>query len=246
MECPPGNDDTFGPQYCNSFDFTLLFEQSCLQLIPCAIFLLALPQRILSLHVRNVKTSKIGILAAKITAILMLTAVNLILLVSWCSWPSYRTKASFPAAILSLLASIGLLYLSILEHSRSIRPSSMINAYVLFSLALEIPQSRTLWLRPFPRLISALFTSSLGIKLVILVLEAHNKRRILLASYLAHAPELLVSLYERTVLWWLNALFIDGYRGNIPFDRLFDIDDALASGKIEEIFWQSWLRCEIG
>lgn len=39
-------DDSFGPHLPGYFDFTLLFEQSLLSLVPTGIFLLAWPWRI--------------------------------------------------------------------------------------------------------------------------------------------------------------------------------------------------------
>lgn len=51
-------DDSFGPAIssnCRSFDFTLLFEQSVLSLLPSAIFLLVVPFRLWYLLRTNVK-----------------------------------------------------------------------------------------------------------------------------------------------------------------------------------------------
>lgn len=54
-------DDYFGPHRVNSFDFTLLFEQSILSLLPTGLFLLLVPLRLFLLR-NNEKVSKIGIL----------------------------------------------------------------------------------------------------------------------------------------------------------------------------------------
>lgn len=57
--CPEGFDDTFGPwagPVCRGgFDFTLLFEESILSILPQCIFLLILPIRIGQLMKEDVK-----------------------------------------------------------------------------------------------------------------------------------------------------------------------------------------------
>jgi ATP-binding cassette subfamily C (CFTR/MRP) protein 1 len=240
MSCLQDGDNTFGPQFCSKFDFTLLFEQSCFQIPPCAMLLLCLPLRIPQLHTQDIKIIKNKISGSKIAAILFLTATQLALLICWGLLPSFRTKASVPATALSFSASLALLYLSTLEHTRSVRPSSIINIYTLFSLLLDTPQARTLWIRRFPMPLPAIFIAGMALKALVLFLEARSKRKWLLHPYRVHAPEILVSIYNRTVLWWLNPLFLEGYQGIISFDRLFSIDKGLASSELERKFFRHW------
>ncbi|EMC91438.1 hypothetical protein BAUCODRAFT_39613 [Baudoinia panamericana UAMH 10762] len=244
MDCPPAADDIFGPAVhgCrDDFDFTLLFEQSFFQIAPCALLLLLLPVRAYQLKRKNVKTLGTGMRTLKQTAIVSLAATQLALLVVWSLTPTYRTKASVPAATLSFLASVALLFLSSAEHTRSVRPSSLINTYMLFSLVLDIPQTRTLWLRSgLPRSVPALFTAGLAAKTLILCLEARTKRRALFPPYKIYAPEALVSLYDRTTLWWINPLFLEGYKGLISFEKLYPIDQDLSSQQVEDDFQSRW------
>lgn len=239
MECPPGSDDSFGPRYCNQFDFTLLFEQSFFQIAPCALLLISIPWRASQLRRQNVQTKPTGMRIMKQTAIGTLAATQLALLIVWSVTPMFRTKASIPAALLSFLASLALLYLSSIEHTRSIRPSSTINVYILFSLLFDVPQARTLWLRPdCPRSIAGVFTAGLAAKTLILYLEA--RRKSLLSPHRIYAPEAVVNLYDRTLLWWMNGLFLQGYRGIISFEKLYPIDSGLGSTQIETKFLKIW------
>lgn len=242
MPCPLEADNTFGPAVgggCrNDFDFTLLFEQSFFQLAPCALLLLLVPIRASQLRKQGVKVLRNGLQSVKQLAILLLACTQLALLILWSLTPMYRTKASIPAAVLSFLASLSLLYLSGLEHARTVRPSSLINFYVLFSLLFDIPQTRTLWLRRGPRSLPALFTAGVAAKAVVLFLEAKNKRRALFPPYKLYPPEALVSLYDRTALWWLNPMFWSGYRGILSIDKLYPVDMDLHSENIELIFQQ--------
>ena len=130
MDCKLSADDAFGPAVhgCRSnFDFTLLFEQSFFQIAPSALLLLLLPLRATQLYRQGVKTLYSGAQWLKQIAIIILAGTQLALVALWASSPNIRTKASIPAAVLSFSASLALLVLSSMEHSRSIRPSSLIN-----------------------------------------------------------------------------------------------------------------------
>jgi hypothetical protein len=81
-------------------------------------------------------------------------------------------------------------------------------------------------------------------KIIVLYLETRNKRGSLLPPYRFYAPEALVSIYDRVILWWLNPLFLQGYRSVISFDNLFSIDSELSSGQNEEIFNNLWSKRE--
>ncbi|EME39111.1 hypothetical protein DOTSEDRAFT_28299 [Dothistroma septosporum NZE10] len=152
----------------------------------------------------------------------------------------YRTRTSIPAATISFLASLSLLYLSGIEHAKSVRPSTLINLWVLFSLILDLPQTRTLWLRPGTRALPAIFTVGVSAKAVVLYLEARSKRRSLVPAYRLYAPEALVNLYDRTALWWLNPLFWIGYNGHLSTEKLFAVDAALAAEQVQNSFEAAW------
>jgi len=241
MSCSYVRDDFFGPQYCRAFDFTLLFEQSFLQIAPCAVLLLYLPGRLLRLKRQSVKVLKAKTRIAKPLALLVLIGTQIALVVAWVLVGSLRTRASIPSAVLSLLASMALLYLSNLEHLRSTRPSSTINAFVFTTIVLDVPQCRSLWLRYSPGALPVVFTMSMIAKAVVLYLEARSKKSILLVPYRLYGPEVLVNLYDRTVLWWLNPLFIRGYKGLITYKELFTIDPDLASERNEKTFLDRWV-----
>ena len=79
-------------------------------------------------------------------------------------------------------------------------------------------------------------------KTVILILEARSKRRALFPAYRLSAPEVLVSLYDRTVLWWLNPLFVMGFRSNISLQSIYPVDSALSSENLEQRFQNVWRK----
>ncbi|KIM99556.1 hypothetical protein OIDMADRAFT_125496 [Oidiodendron maius Zn] len=111
-----------------------------------------------------------------------------------------RTRATLVAATLSVLDGLALCFLSHSEHNHSIRPSTIINAYLLLTLPFDAARARTLWLGRATRPVAAAFTSALGIKLIILITEAMEKRSILLDRYRHTSP-------EATIGWGLTAAF---------------------------------------
>jgi ATP-binding cassette subfamily C (CFTR/MRP) protein 1 len=243
MFCPLEADDILWPltDGCReNFDFTLLFEECFFQIIPSALLLLSTPPRAVHLFRQHARISRTGMRSVKQCCIVLLSCTQLAMLVTWSLEPVYRTHASIPAAALSIIASLALLFLSSIEHVRSIKPSTIINTYVFFSVLLDTAQLRTLWLRPGPRILPAIFTASFVAKTACLFLEARSKRGLLSLPDLMSAPEMLVSLYDRTILLWLNPLFRLGFKDSIPSQGLFPIDSDLASDGLDRKFQDIW------
>jgi ATP-binding cassette subfamily C (CFTR/MRP) protein 1 len=200
------------------------------------------PLRLSRLKRQSVKILKAKKRIAKTLALLVLIGTQVALIVAWALAGTLRTRASIPSAVLSLLASMALLYLSNVEHLRSTRPSSTINAFVFITIVLDVPQCRSLWLRYSPGALPVIFTMSMIAKAIVLYLEARNKKSILLVPYGFYGPEVLVNLYDRTLLWWLNPLFIRGYKGLITYKELFTIGPDMASARNEKAFLDRWVK----
>jgi ATP-binding cassette subfamily C (CFTR/MRP) protein 1 len=78
--CLPTADDVFGPVVSGcrqNFDFTLLFEQSILTLVPAALLLLVAPLRLLQLYKASVKTRPASVGQIKLVSCLKLNRMLL-------------------------------------------------------------------------------------------------------------------------------------------------------------------------
>ncbi|KAF8857368.1 putative multidrug resistance protein [Acephala macrosclerotiorum] len=169
---------------------------------------------------------------------MLLAGIQLGLLICWSR---YRvTRATVPSAILSFLASVFVLFLSRFEHSRAVRPSSLIIAYLLVSVTFDAVQVRTLFLWHDERAILGLLTTSVGLKLVLLLFESMNKRRYLRAPYNTYPPESTSGLLGRSFFWWLNPMLATGFRTLMTLDDLFVPDKALQSAPLGEKMKESW------
>jgi ATP-binding cassette subfamily C (CFTR/MRP) protein 1 len=157
------------------------------------------------------------------------------------SQSSFRTRASLPAALLALAAALGLYLLSYIEHTKSIRPSSIIDAYLLLTLPFDAAQLRTRWLRGGANVAeNGIASALLGVKLLVLISEATEKRRLLFAPYADPSPEATSGLYSRGLFWWLNPLFRLGFRNVVNDDDLFAADGDLLSKSLETRFNKHW------
>ena len=249
----PSADNAFGPAIganCRStFDFTLLFEQTILTIAPASILLLLAPPRIWHLLRSSTKTLPNPIGSIKALFAVALIALQLAILALWT--PRSGTKASIPSSALSLIASLAILLLSTLEHTRSIRPSFLLTIYLLSSLTFDIAQARTLFLRnhdSFPSnpnpTIPGIFVASIAVKLVLLALEARSKRAYLQQPYKTFPPEATSGVLNRSVFWWLNPLFVGGWRKILGLEDLYGIDrDLMAEGLLERMEG-AWEKCK--
>ncbi|ETS74387.1 hypothetical protein PFICI_14253 [Pestalotiopsis fici W106-1] len=265
-------DDTFGPVVASScrggFDFTLLFEQTVLGILPAAIFALSAASRLLYLvlHSTDAKTHAgslrllklvgslpwsslqvscpaLKICHFKVTATI-LAALQVALLILWCKAPPLnRTAASLPSAALNLFAAVELLALTWVEDVKSVRPSSLLNIYLVSTVFFDAVQVRTLYLQsPANTALAAVFTFTITVKLVLLFLEGQSKTTSLTPPYQGLPPESTSSIINRSFLWWVNDLFYSGLRSILTLDDLYVLDGKLASAPLHAAIAQAWQR----
>lgn len=162
-------------------------------------------------------------------------------------WSLAQNTSSYHASILAcalgLVAAGCLSVLSHLQHTRTIRPSSIINSYLFFSIIFDVVQARTLWLRPStPVAISCVFSGALATKLAMAYLEAKEKRPILEPFDVKPSPESTASLYNRSVFWWLNQLFLTGFRNTLTMNDLYPLPPDMASALLRDRLARTWSR----
>jgi hypothetical protein len=79
------------------------------------------------------------------------------------------------------------------------------------------------------KFVAAVFTSAVRSKVTILILEAVEKRSILLDWYRYSSPEVAFGIYSRSFFWWLNNLMTTSFRRVITHQDLYPIDNGMAS-----------------
>ncbi|GJC98969.1 hypothetical protein ColKHC_07795 [Colletotrichum higginsianum] len=242
--CISQGDYDFGPVVdpcVRKFDFTLLFEDTILSIIPSAIFFVLAALRILSLRSQPNVAGNVFRLV-KLVLICILTVIAVALTALWAREEGLplNSKAAIAAAVLSIIDGLAAAALSFTEHSRSVGPSLLLSAFLVLSTIFHGVRLRTLWLKSVGVLIASLSTASLALKLVILVLEEQSKRRWIIGDKEAWSSEETAGLSNRIGFHWLNVLLLKGYSAALSIAKLPIIDSKLLSESLWERIGLKW------
>lgn len=175
-------------------------------------------------------------------AIVIYIGLELTLLVLAAIGSVYTTSIFMASSVLKLVAALLMTTVSVIDHSRSPRPSILLNCYLFLTLLLDIAQTRTLLLLSGShpeRTYSIIFTASMALKAVILLLEANPKSRWITWNEKEHSPEETSSIFSLGVLFWMNEMFLRGYRKTLTMDDLYPLDISLNTKLLHEKFSQN-------
>ena len=77
-----------------------------------------------------------------------------------------------------------------------------------------------------------------------MLLEAKEKREILLPKYQSLSSEVVSGIYNTWFFWWLNPLFLRGYKKALTIDQLFRVDEGLAPNDEGRGLLAEWRKCK--
>ncbi|KAL4782982.1 P-loop containing nucleoside triphosphate hydrolase protein [Aspergillus varians] len=234
------------PSSCRGgFDFSLLFEEVILGILPLAIIVLILPWRIWHLFQKPRKVVPSALIYTKLSIWICLGIMQLGLTTQWARPSTPRTDASVAVNAVLTSALFLLCLLSYAEHNFSTRPSFLLNVYLFVTLLFDIAKTRTLWLRQTGgtgETIAALTSVTVALKLVLFLLEAVEKRSILRVHYKAYPPEAIGGIINQSFFWWLNPLFQKGLSQSLAVDDLFALDKQLSSKRLHSTLETAWSK----
>lgn len=141
--------------------------------------------------------------------------LQIILIALWST--TSRTRTSIPNAVITLIGFLSFAILSYFEHQRTIRPSILLQIYLL-TVVFDAARTRTLWLQENTSLASVT-TTALIIKLLLLLVESQKDV----------SSEATSGLFGRSLFLWLNKLLRTGYRQSLSIDDLLPLDKHLTS-----------------
>ncbi|OAQ99680.1 hypothetical protein LLEC1_04113 [Akanthomyces lecanii] len=223
------------------FDFNLRFEQVFLSIIPSTIFIIASLWRALSKARQPAVVVAPVFQATKVAVTAVYAVLELALLVVAAGGGFRTTPMLLASSVLKLVAALLMVVLSFTDHSKSARPSVVLNIYVFFTLILDAAQARTLFLlssgNHHELTYSALFVAAVAVKLVVLLLESQRKTRwVRWADEKEHSPEETSGVFSLGVFFWLNGLFLVGYKKVMAISDLFPLDSTLDSRRLHAAF----------
>lgn len=129
--------------------------------------------------------------------------------------------------------------LSVVDHSRSPRPSVLLTSYLFLTLLPDVAQTRTLFLSSDdkPELTySSLFCAAIIFKVGILLLEAQQKSRWVSWDEKEHSPEETSGIFSLGVFFWLNKMFLTGYKKVMGIEDLYPLDSAFDAKLLHDKF----------
>lgn len=119
--------------------------------------------------------------------------------------------------------------LSFVEHSRSLRPSILLNVYLFFTVLFDAVLSRTLLLVATSPAFNRLFTAAIGIKITVLILEAQGKQIWASPDDRNTSPEETCGPFSIAAFYWLNQLLLRGSRKILMMEDLYPLDRSLVA-----------------
>ncbi|KAK5989321.1 ABC multidrug transporter B [Cladobotryum mycophilum] len=242
--CSIAVEDVFGPVVSatclGGFDFTLLFEESILTTIPLGIAGAWSIWRLLHLRHEVAKVKSSWLLACKMVAFAVYTALLITLLALWAPRGAPKTRLTVACVALTVAFSFLLSVVSYFEHIRSVRPSTVLIVYLGTSLVLDLARVRTLFFIPEVNTIAKVSLASFVVKLFIFMLEITEKRHLLRDEWKKASPEETSSTLNRAMFIWLNGVFIKGFRTLLTVNALAPLDSEILSASKPTALMEEW------
>ncbi|KAI1380494.1 ABC multidrug transporter [Hypoxylon crocopeplum] len=242
--CKDTNDQSFGPNVVGcrgDFDFTVKFEQLFFSITPSVIFIVASLWRTALLIRRPIMVDAPMLRLAKLGVLVSYASLELSLLILVAVLSFGASDVDIASCVLRLVAALSMVGLSYFDHSKSLRPSIFLSAYLFWTLLFDIAQVRTYWLASSTRpetAFAAIFTTALAMKVVMLLLEAQRKTKWIVWDSKDHSPEETSGIYSLGVYFWLNQLFLEGYRKVLEISDLYPLDQNMAAKRLSQRFEQ--------
>ncbi|EFR04178.1 canalicular multispecific organic anion transporter 1 [Nannizzia gypsea CBS 118893] len=237
-------DNSFGPitnDCYRGWDFTLLFENAILSMIPSFLLLAAGFGRLIYLQgqIKLVLARRFQLFKAG--AHLVYGMLQVALLASWSIHDTLRSWSSISAAALSLVTFAILLLLSYFEHGRNIKPSSTLLIYLFFSMIFDVTRTRTLFLIKPYSVLSVLSITSTAMKAFILGLESWEKAKYIQRPVcVPYGPEDTSSILNRGIFFWLNLLLLNGARSTLLPKDLYCLAQGMDADSLSSPFLTIW------
>ncbi|KAN0106752.1 P-loop containing nucleoside triphosphate hydrolase protein [Hyaloscypha variabilis] len=213
-----------------------LFENYLFVLLPASCFVSGVCLRTWALISRETITRQSWVQRAKIALSVLNVGLSVGgLVLSFRSAEGHAASSIAPLSV-AVVASIGIVILSVLEHLRSSRPSDLLQIYLLVVATENAYQvSKTACIHGTPGVI-AFWVVKIVLVLVLLVLESLHKTSVVLSPTGKVSIDDLSGFFSRRLFWWLLPLFKKGYRGQLDQLDLFGLSDRLRPKEIQEKF----------
>ncbi|TEY70433.1 hypothetical protein BOTCAL_0103g00160 [Botryotinia calthae] len=221
------------------FDFSIQFEQLFFSIIPSALFIVIACWRMVSRARKPTVVNAPGFQLVKVGAIVTYVALEISLLILAAVGSLHVSSMFVAESALTLVAGLCMIPLSAIDHSRSPRPSVVLNSYLFFTLLLDAAQARTLFLSSDNEsglVYNSIFIAALALKCVILLLESRQKSKWVSWNEKEHSPEETSGIFSLGVFFWLNKMFLMGYNKVLEIEDLYPLDSSFDAKLLHDGF----------
>ncbi|KAL1621164.1 hypothetical protein SLS54_005659 [Diplodia seriata] len=126
----------------------------------------------------------------------------------WANLDTYKTNTSIASSCVEFLSSWCIVLLSRLEHSRAVRPSHLLQFFLLVLFICDAVRLRTLFLMHYEATLVSCTSVHTALTGMLLLLESLSKTDLLVSDAdRGRSPEELIGLFGQKLFWYLNDLF---------------------------------------
>ncbi|PWY82697.1 ATP-binding cassette transporter [Aspergillus eucalypticola CBS 122712] len=244
MACASDSDNFFGPRVspeCRSFDFTLLFEDSFFGLLPAALFLVLVPQRLQVLRNSQVKLNSFRLAVVKLILLGVLLVLHIMYTALRVEDLDLHTRAGLASGIVHIIATGAAILLSFFEDQRSVKPSDLLVVYYSAEVLLSLPQLRSLWQIPTASVACrALWTTILIFNVGILISESTHKFRFLRPMYQKRTEEGALGFWCQSFFIWVLPVLQNGYSKVLGIDDIPEMDADQRAQSTQQELEKAW------
>ncbi|KAK8010251.1 hypothetical protein PG990_009216 [Apiospora arundinis] len=202
-------EDVWGPQVhgCGTdFDLTLLFQEVVLFISPLAVALCLCCLRIWQLARADVIVDSSALHWIKRGFYGLFILLHAAVLAVQAAPGAQLTRATLASSAVALAGSLVLTLTSHLEHTRSVRASTVLVLYFGYSLAADALRTRTLWsMPPANAPLAAAQTAVCACKLLLFLVERQDK--LVRKGTRTPTADEKADILSRIFLWWVIPLF---------------------------------------
>ncbi|KAK6827603.1 multidrug resistance protein MDR [Apiospora arundinis] len=202
-------EDVWGPQVhgCGTdFDLTLLFQEVVLFISPLAVALCLCCLRIWQLARADVVVASSALRWIKRGFYGLFILLHAAVLAVQAAPGAQLTRATLASSAVALAGSLVLILTSHLEHTRSVRASTVLVLYFGYSLAADALRTRTLWsMPPANAPVAAAQTAVCACKLLLFLVERQDK--LVRKGTRTPTADEKADILSRIFLWWVIPLF---------------------------------------
>ncbi|KAK2008905.1 ABC transporter [Colletotrichum eremochloae] len=148
-------------------------------------------------------------------------------------------------------ASLVLLFVSALEHGRSLAPSAVLQTFLLVTVVLDAAHISSVWfdwgiydgLRLLP---IRLLPFRLLIEIVLLFTESRAKAAVIAIPARQVSREEMAGIFGKGLALWMNPLLSLGWSKDLTLDDFEPLDEPLSSEKVLERLSSAWQKVNQG